>query len=327
MYLAPISMMHLLVLVLFGLFVSGAARRSIRIGDSHDETQQQTNTLTKALELSTDARESLLPQGFGTALFRHRGPQAGALHATYGQEPRHRAASPRRVGPRHARVTLHAASGPEEEKQPATGPCSNGGCSLSGMYGGLAHVGLLVSDTERSLRFFCDILGMEDETFMRNPKLPFPGAFVRAGAQQIHIMEYGNVGIPVNPDHMGVPGRNEEPLLGRPEHAGRDRHVALTIQDLAPLKQALVDAGVPYTMSKSGRAALFCRDPDGNGIEFMETPNLSESANDSLRRFTEEMQQNPALAAQVTQRIEQEKRERSQSGQWESVDWGEPKAD
>ena len=41
--------------------------------------------------------------------------------------------------------------------------------------------------------------------------------------------------------------------------------------------EALADAGVVYTMSKSGRAALFCRDPDGNGIEFMETPNLAES--------------------------------------------------
>jgi glyoxylase I family protein len=140
------------------------------------------------------------------------------------------------------------------------------------VYGGLAHLGVLVADTERSLRFYRDVLGMEDETSLRNSKLPFPGAFVRAGAQQIHIMEYGNAGIPENPDHFGVPARGEDPLAQRPEHAGRDRHVALTIQDLAPLKQALADAGVAYTMSKSGRAALFCHDPDGNGLEFVETP-------------------------------------------------------
>jgi glyoxylase I family protein len=174
-----------------------------------------------------------------------------------------------------------------------------------------------VSDTERSLRFYRDVLGMEDQTSMRNAELPFPGAFVRAGTHQIRIMEYGNAGIPENPDHVGVPARAEDPLVGRPEHAGRDRHLALTIQDLAPLKQALVDAGVTYTMSKSGRAALFCRDPDGNGIEFMETPNLAESANESLRRFSEEMQNNPERAAEVERRIAEELRDIN-SG----IDWG-----
>ncbi len=54
---------------------------------------------------------------------------------------------------------------------------------------------------------------------------------------------------------------------GRPEHGGRDRHVAFTISDLQPLKGRLDDAGVTYTMSKSGRAALFCRDLDGNAFE------------------------------------------------------------
>jgi hypothetical protein len=29
-------------------------------------------------------------------------------------------------------------------------------------------------------------------------------------------------------------------------------------------------AGVSYTASKSGRAALFCRDPDANTLEFVE---------------------------------------------------------
>jgi len=29
---------------------------------------------------------------------------------------------------------------------------------------------------------------------------------------------------------------------------------------------------VPYTLSRSGRRALFCRDPDGNAIELVEVP-------------------------------------------------------
>ena len=54
---------------------------------------------------------------------------------------------------------------------------------------------------------------------------------------------------------------------GRPVHAGRDRHVAITLHDLAPLRAALEEIGHPYTMSYSGREALFTRDPDGNGWE------------------------------------------------------------
>lgn len=68
---------------------------------------------------------------------------------------------------------------------------------------------------------------------------------------QIHLMELPN------PD----------PVDGRPEHGGRDRHVAFTIADLQPLKGRLDEAGATYTMSKSGRAALFCRDLDGNAFE------------------------------------------------------------
>jgi glyoxylase I family protein len=42
------------------------------------------------------------------------------------------------------------------------------------------------------------------------------------------------------------------------------------VRGLAELKAQLDRAGVTYTMSRSGRRALFCRDPDGNGWEFME---------------------------------------------------------
>lgn len=58
-------MVHSRDLVLFILFLPGAARRSIRIGDSAHDSQQQTNTLTNTLEVSADARETFLPGGFG----------------------------------------------------------------------------------------------------------------------------------------------------------------------------------------------------------------------------------------------------------------------
>jgi len=77
-------MLHVRCLVPFTLLLPGMARRSIRIGDSHDDVQQQANTFNEQLEMTADAREASLPRGFWTALFHRQGLQAGALHAVYG---------------------------------------------------------------------------------------------------------------------------------------------------------------------------------------------------------------------------------------------------
>jgi glyoxylase I family protein len=71
--------------------------------------------------------------------------------------------------------------------------------------------------------------------------------------QQIHLM--------LLPD--------PEAGLQRPAHGGRDRHVALAVSDLAKLIARLDQAEIAYTLSQSGRRALFCRDPDGNALEFI----------------------------------------------------------
>jgi glyoxylase I family protein len=62
---------------------------------------------------------------------------------------------------------------------------------------------------------------------------------------------------------------NPEAGLQRPQHGGRDRHVALAVSDLAELIERLNRAGIAYTLSSSGRRALFCRDPDGNALELI----------------------------------------------------------
>ena len=119
-------------------------------------------------------------------------------------------------------------------------------------YHGIGHVSVIVADTARALAFYRDVLGLAVEP--SRPELGYPGAWLRVGAQQIHLLELPN------PD----------PTAGRPTHVGRDRHAAIHIAELDALKAALERAGVPYTMSRSGRRALFCRDPDGNGLEFIE---------------------------------------------------------
>jgi len=74
-------MMHLRSLHLFLLFLTNDARRKIRIDSSHRDAQQQDRTLNNGFEMSAEAREAIIPGGFGTGVFRTTGSQAGALHA------------------------------------------------------------------------------------------------------------------------------------------------------------------------------------------------------------------------------------------------------
>lgn len=116
----------------------------------------------------------------------------------------------------------------------------------------ILHVSVIVADTKRALAFYGDVLGMplNDE----RPDLGYSGAWLQCGDQQVHLLELPN------PD----------PVNGRPEHGGRDRHAAFSVEKLDALTDSLDKAGVTYTLSKSGRRALFCRDPDGNALEFIE---------------------------------------------------------
>lgn len=116
---------------------------------------------------------------------------------------------------------------------------------------GLNHVSLIVEDTALALAFYRDILGLELEP--ARPDLAFPGAWLRLGDQQLHLLELPN------PD----------PVDARPDHGGRDRHVAVNVLNLDGFVERLERAGVPFTMSRSGRRALFCRDPDGNAWELI----------------------------------------------------------
>lgn len=129
------------------------------------------------------------------------------------------------------------------------------------MISSIAHASLLISDLEQSLAFYCDVLEMEQN--MTRPNFPFEGAWINIGdsGQQIHLMKLPN------PDSQE----------GRPDHGGRDKHIALVVEDIERLEQRLVAANVEFTRSKSGRAAFFCRDPDGNALEFAEdfTPKIS----------------------------------------------------
>jgi len=117
-------------------------------------------------------------------------------------------------------------------------------------YVGLHHVSLLVTDLERARHFYCEVLQMAVDE--RRPTLDFPGLWLQLGDQQIHLLALG------------------QRLQGSgASHPGRDAHCALTVTDLAVVERRLQQHGIAYGRSRSGRQALFCRDPDGNGLEII----------------------------------------------------------
>ena len=117
----------------------------------------------------------------------------------------------------------------------------------------IQHVSFIVADTSVALGFYNSMLGLEIDS--SRPDLGYPGAWLQVNEdQQIHLLELPN----------------SDPVNGRPEHGGRDRHIAFNINKLDVIEAALTAAGVGFTLSKSGRKALFCRDPDGNALEFIE---------------------------------------------------------
>ncbi|KAG6555897.1 hypothetical protein Mapa_002539 [Marchantia paleacea] len=119
---------------------------------------------------------------------------------------------------------------------------------------GLNHVAFCCENLEKSLDFYCGLLGLT--TSPDRPELPYRGAWLLLGAEGIHIME--------------VP--NPDPVHGRPGHGGFDRHACLNCKNVEGLRQTLEKAGIPYQLSMV--PSIFCRDPDGNGLEFIEISSL-----------------------------------------------------
>lgn len=116
----------------------------------------------------------------------------------------------------------------------------------------IGHVHLKVANLERSLRFYCGVLG-----FQVTQRYGTQAAFVSAGGYHHHI------------------GLNTwESLGGSPPPAGATGlyHVAILYPDRRSLSDALrrlIAAGIPLDgASDHGVSeALYLRDPDGNGVE------------------------------------------------------------
>ena len=117
---------------------------------------------------------------------------------------------------------------------------------------GLDHISIIVRDADASLRFYQNLLGLE---CLPRPDLGFPGYWLDLQAgQTIHIMQLDNP----NADTL------------RPEHGGRDYHFALRVESIDFFINILSEMEHDFSLSKSGRKALFARDLDNNAFELFE---------------------------------------------------------
>jgi catechol 2,3-dioxygenase len=116
----------------------------------------------------------------------------------------------------------------------------------------IGHVHLKVADLERSLEFYCGLLGFELTT-----TYGADAAFISAGGYHHHIglnTWYSKGMPPPNPHNVGL------------------FHTAIlypTRKDLATILKRLLDNNYPLTgASDHGVSeALYLDDPDGNGVE------------------------------------------------------------
>lgn len=118
----------------------------------------------------------------------------------------------------------------------------------------LLHATMLVEDLDKARRFYEQVLGLSANP--SRPEMSFSGVWYDLGPQQqLHLMRLPN----------------PEAGLQRPLNGGRDRHIAFAVDDLSALMHKLEGAGMEYKLSQTGRRALFCRDPDDNALEFIES--------------------------------------------------------
>jgi catechol 2,3-dioxygenase-like lactoylglutathione lyase family enzyme len=125
----------------------------------------------------------------------------------------------------------------------------------------LQHVGLVVSDLERSRRFYSDALGLEEVS--RPPNFAFDGAWFRFGGTELHLLSDAHA--------TGGAGQSDP---GTGAERGMTHHLAIEVDDLEGACSRLTANGVPLAGGPmprgDGYVQVFFLDPDGYVLELFE---------------------------------------------------------
>ncbi len=140
------------------------------------------------------------------------------------------------------------------------------------------HTGITVSNLERSLAFWRDVLGFElshrahqagelAEEITGVPDAEISLAVLKAPGHKIELLQY-----------LAPANRRQHNEL-RPCDVG-SVHVALTVDNLDAVLEKIAASGwkagrKPQTLTtgpNAGKRVIYVRDPDGTTIEFMQSP-------------------------------------------------------
>lgn len=116
------------------------------------------------------------------------------------------------------------------------------------------HISFAVTDLARSQAFYGDVLGLEP---IERPDLGLPGAWYRAGATEIHLIQ-----TPEGVD-AGRPPDKLSPIAN---------HQAFAIEDYRAAAEALRGHGLELVETGPERGQMWVADPDGYVIELIAPP-------------------------------------------------------
>jgi catechol 2,3-dioxygenase-like lactoylglutathione lyase family enzyme len=140
-----------------------------------------------------------------------------------------------------------------------------------------SHLGICVSDLERSLRFYCEALGFapaeshtvgdEFARLMELEPVALRSQFVRRDGVAIELLHF------TSPDQIGEPVR-------RPMNQVGLTHLSVRVDDVDAVAAAVESLGgtvvteTRTTLEFSGTTLdfVYCTDPDGVRIELMRLP-------------------------------------------------------
>lgn len=122
------------------------------------------------------------------------------------------------------------------------------------------HAALLVSDVDRSRRFYAGVLGLDE--IARPASFTFPGAWFRCGDAEIHLIGEAQAGR----TRERHPGYDPEEL-----ETGYGTHTAFEVTDLVAAQRHLDAHGIAVEGGPRPRGdgvqQLYVRDPDGHIVE------------------------------------------------------------
>jgi catechol 2,3-dioxygenase-like lactoylglutathione lyase family enzyme len=125
----------------------------------------------------------------------------------------------------------------------------------------IQHVGLVVSDLERSRRFYAGALGLEEVP--RPSNFVFDGVWFRFGGTELHLL---------SDQHATGGAGQQDPGAG--VERGMTHHLALEVDDLTPACARLAEYGVPLEGGPmprgDGYMQVFFLDPDGYVLELFQ---------------------------------------------------------